>query len=131
MENLLTWIIDLDAQYELKYVVKGHADRTLQQTRELEDDEDVNLWACEFEPEQDSDVVAICGANNVLFLDAQKGTFVKKYTHPEAKEEFLCLAWTKLRGPSDLMDDDAAEDDTCTILATAGEKLATKILFVC
>lgn len=109
-----------DAQYELKFVIKGHADRISQQTRQLKDDEDVNLWACEFEPEQDSNVVAICGANNVLFLDAQKGSFIKKYTHPEAKEEFLCLAWTILRGPNDLLDDEAADDDTCTILAVAG-----------
>ena len=109
------WISLLDHPYELSHILKGHAS-----DNNNDENNGANLWACEFEPT--TGLVALCGANNILFLNVQLGRYVKKYTHIEPNEEFLCLAWTQLIGPKDLLDENAVEDAQCNILAAAGNK---------
>ncbi|KAI9310785.1 WD40-repeat-containing domain protein, partial [Dichotomocladium elegans] len=86
-------------------------------------------WACDFEPES-NELVAIAGSDMVLFLNVQQARYVKKYTHVEPREEFKCLAWTSLKGPQELLDVDASEDSTCTILAVAGRLGSIKLVNV-
>lgn len=123
-----------ESQYKLVYGLRGHADVDYAyHTQGYEKDESINIWACDFEPKRHSgdhasltnDIAALCGGNSILFLDVQQGRYVKKYTHFEAKEEFLCLAWTLLCGPEDLLDDHVDDDASCNILAAAGKKDAT------
>ncbi|KAI8338406.1 WD40-repeat-containing domain protein [Chlamydoabsidia padenii] len=96
----------------------------------------MDIWSCAFEPsstDTPSTLVAIGGGSSILFLDAQQGRYVKKYTHPEPLECFYTLAWTLLRGYRQLgrkqttMDDN--DDDTyASILATAGKFGSIKLL---
>lgn len=88
--------------------------------------ERANLWGCEYEP--GTNVVAVCGGDMILFLDVQQGRYVKKYSHVESNEEFKCLAWTLLKGSKDLRDDEADEDDKCTVLAAAGRLGSIKLV---
>ncbi|KAI8148280.1 WD40-repeat-containing domain protein [Fennellomyces sp. T-0311] len=104
-------MVSVDESYQLTRILKGHAADT-------DTSAPSNLWACEFEPGKN--LVALCGSNSILFLDVQLGRYVKKYTHIEPNEEFLCLAWTTLRGPLDLLDENATDDASCNILAAAG-----------
>ncbi|KAI7860536.1 WD40-repeat-containing domain protein [Circinella umbellata] len=105
--------------YKLSSILKGHA------SDNSNNNNSSNLWACEFEPT--TGLVALCGANNILFLNVQLGRYVKKYTHIEPKEEFLCLSWTQLIGPKDLLDENAVEDAQCNILAAAGQLGSIKL----
>lgn len=90
------------------------------------------MWACEFEPRQSTDanpgLVAVCGGTSLLLVDVQQGRYVKKYSHNEPKEEFLCVAWTLLRGPDELQDDKAPEDAHCSIVAVAGRLGSIKLI---
>ncbi|KAG2226260.1 hypothetical protein INT45_005932 [Circinella minor] len=108
----------LNHSYKLSSILKGHAS-------DNNEENDNNLWACEFEPT--TGLVALCGANNILFLNVQLGRYVKKYTHIEPNEEFLCLSWTQLIGPKDLLDENAVEDAQCNILAAAGQLGSIKL----
>ncbi|KAI9490785.1 WD40-repeat-containing domain protein [Zychaea mexicana] len=110
----------LHRPYKLDRILKGHA-------ADDDDSTQMNLWACEFEPNTTTGTVALCGSNNILFLDTHLGRYTKKYTHIEPNEEFLCLAWTALVGPKDLLDEDAAEDAQCNILAAAGQLGSIKL----
>ncbi|XP_035289880.1 leucine-rich repeat and WD repeat-containing protein 1 [Anguilla anguilla] len=61
------------------------------------DDFSTQLWACAFEPLQDScdqtsGVVATCGGESVCVIDCETGHVLKKYKVPG--EEFFTLAWS-------------------------------------
>ncbi|KAI8086452.1 uncharacterized protein BX664DRAFT_264707 [Halteromyces radiatus] len=92
------------------------------------DSQDLDIWACEFEPSINSNnpstLVALCGGSSILFLDTQQGRHVKKYTHPEPLECFYTLAWTLLQ-----QSDNVSEDDPyAAILAVAGKFGSIKLL---
>lgn len=109
----------IKSSYRLQYVMQGHVEQDARTER-------ANLWGCEYEP--GTNVVAICGGDMILFLDVQQGRYVKKYSHVESNEEFKCLAWTLLKGSRDLRDDEAEEDDKCTVLAAAGRLGSIKLV---
>lgn len=108
-----------ESSYRLQYIMQGHVEQDARTER-------ANLWGCEYEP--GTNVVAICGGDMILFLDVQQGRYVKKYSHVESNEEFKCLAWTLLKGSRDLRDDEAEEDDKCTVLAAAGRLGSIKLV---
>ncbi|KAL0089336.1 WD40-repeat-containing domain protein [Phycomyces blakesleeanus] len=122
----------LDSDYQLEYEIHGHSNVEKPYTASNKEGHSANIWACEFEPVlyggTPSNVVALCGANYVLFLDTDQERYVKKFTHPEPTEEFYCLAWTTLRGPSEMMDPRVPEDTSCNILAVAGRLGSIKLI---
>ncbi|KAJ8660565.1 hypothetical protein O0I10_003612 [Lichtheimia ornata] len=109
----------IKSPFKLQYMMQGHVEEDARTER-------ANLWGCEYEP--GTNVVAVCGGDMILFLDVQQGRYVKKYSHVESNEEFRCLAWTLLKGSKDLRDDEADEDDKCTVLAAAGRLGSIKLV---
>ncbi|ORX88582.1 WD40 repeat-like protein [Basidiobolus meristosporus CBS 931.73] len=105
-------LADEDQKVELAYIIRAHSKAPLGS-----DDDETQVWACEFEPPSvdengqsvASNIVATCGGNTVCFIDCHQGKIMTKYTHLESTEEFYTLSWTTL------------EDNNSHILAVAGK----------
>ncbi|XP_071495270.1 leucine-rich repeat and WD repeat-containing protein 1-like [Diadema antillarum] len=90
-------------------------------------DSKTNVWKCAFEPNPDVAgaskwTVATCGSNQVCVIDCNSGKVLKKYQHTKEKDEFYCIAWTKLMV---IMED---KRKPTTVLAAAGIKGSIKLL---
>ncbi|KAI8062353.1 WD40-repeat-containing domain protein [Gilbertella persicaria] len=112
------------AVYELSAIIEGHTEINIpvRGKDELEDAKDI--WCCEFEPkhvEGTSDIIALAGSYSVLFMDAQQGRYIKKYTHPEDQEIFYCMAWTTVQLEGEV-------DANCNVLAVAGRLGSIKLM---
>ncbi|KAI8391533.1 WD40-repeat-containing domain protein [Radiomyces spectabilis] len=122
----------LVSSYSLLHVIEGHSSTGPAEKQKEDNDSHNDIWACEFEPKgpddtMTSDIMALCGANNVLMLDVAQGRYVKKYSHPEPAEVFYCLAWTTLTSV-DLTEDTEIRGQSCNILAVAGRIGSIKLL---
>lgn len=90
-------------------------------------DAKTNVWKCAFEPNPDIEgaskwTVATCGSNQVCVIDCNSGKVLKKYQHTKEKEEFYCIAWTKLGIITE------THRKPTTILAAGGIKGSIKLL---
>ncbi|KAL7838495.1 hypothetical protein AOLI_G00268990 [Acnodon oligacanthus] len=92
------------------------------------EDFSTQLWACAFEPIQDSSdasgwvwTVATCGGESVCVIDCESGHVLKKYKVPG--EEFFTLAWTTL-----LMSRERGCARSCSILAAGGKRGMVKLI---
>ncbi|XP_030830910.1 leucine-rich repeat and WD repeat-containing protein 1-like [Strongylocentrotus purpuratus] len=86
-----------------------------------------NVWKCAFEPNPEIEgaskwTVATCGSNQVCVIDCNSGKVLKKYQHTREKEEFYCIAWTKLSVITDL------HRRPTTVLAAGGVRGSIKLL---
>ncbi|KAL6463459.1 hypothetical protein MHYP_G00278500 [Metynnis hypsauchen] len=92
------------------------------------EDFSTQLWACAFEPIQDSSdasgwvwTVATCGGESVCVIDCESGHILKKYK--VTGEEFFTLAWTTL-----LMSREGSCARSCSILAAGGKRGMVKLI---
>ncbi|XP_036436805.1 leucine-rich repeat and WD repeat-containing protein 1 [Colossoma macropomum] len=92
------------------------------------EDFSTQLWACSFEPVQDSSdasgwvwTVATCGGESVCVIDCESGHVLKKYKVPG--EEFFTLAWSTL-----LMSREGGCARSCSILAAGGKRGVVKLI---
>lgn len=95
------------------------------------DDFSTQLWACAFEPQQDSiDIssgshatchVATCGGETLCVIDCESGHVLKKYKVPG--EEFFSLAWSTV-----LMSKTGGSARPCNILAAGGRRGFVKLI---
>ncbi|XP_041455807.1 leucine-rich repeat and WD repeat-containing protein 1-like [Lytechinus variegatus] len=86
-----------------------------------------NVWKCAFEPNPEIDgaskwTVATCGSNQVCVIDCNSGKVLKKYQHTREKEEFYCIAWTKLSVITE------QQRRPTTVLAAGGVRGTIKLL---
>ncbi|XP_057677166.1 leucine-rich repeat and WD repeat-containing protein 1 isoform X2 [Corythoichthys intestinalis] len=89
------------------------------------EDFSTQLWACAFQPQQDSSgsrIVATCGGDSLCLIDCETGMVMKKYK--VTGEEFFSLAWSTVlmsRGGG-------ASAQPCNILAAGGKRGLVKLI---
>ncbi|XP_060769425.1 leucine-rich repeat and WD repeat-containing protein 1 isoform X2 [Neoarius graeffei] len=95
--------------------------------RDSPEDFSTQLWACAFEPQDNSNTgawaqsVATCGGETVCVINCESGHVLKKYKVPG--EEFFTLAWSTV-----LMARENGCARSCSILAAGGKKGMVKLI---
>ncbi|XP_061104590.1 leucine-rich repeat and WD repeat-containing protein 1 isoform X1 [Conger conger] len=91
------------------------------------DDFSTQLWACAFQPPQDScdqtsRIVATCGGESVCLIDCETGHVLKKYKVPG--EEFFTLAWSSVT----MSPQGGGVQRRLSVLAAGGKKGLVKLI---